>query len=456
MDLHRRRSVLVWMTPDGRRLGKAQITNSPEELRREIARAGEHPKVVLEATYGWYWAADTLADAGAEVHLAHPLGVKAFTYRRVKNDEKDAADLADLLRMGRLAEAWVAPPELRELRELTRYRQKLVRARTSVKDQVHAVLAKLGVPVTCSGIFGVWGSSWLNGLPLGQPYAGKVASLRTLAGELTGEITLLDMVLADLLEGHGGYCAIQALPGIGPVLAAVIVAEIGDVRRFSCPGRLCCWAGLTPRHRESDLKVARGHITRQGSPLLRWAVVGAIQRQPGGPIRDAGTHIAVAGKRATSPRLPRPATCSPASSTRCVTGRPGHWPGAPPRETPDEQARTRPARDREQVWPPPPGGAAAPLIHPAVRTRNAPCPRGQSPREPRRDDRSRRPASQRDCTWDAATTTHLFPGGRQYRRKQDRPQGRSSGRALHLDPGPASGMPGPRPETGRKRAHRPS
>jgi transposase len=120
MDLHRRRSVLVRMTPDGRRLGKARITNSPEDLRREIARAGEHPKVVLEATYGWYWAADALADAGAEVHLAHPLGVKAFSYRRVKNDEKDAADLADLLRMGRLAEAWVAPPEIRELREACR------------------------------------------------------------------------------------------------------------------------------------------------------------------------------------------------------------------------------------------------------------------------------------------------------------------------------------------------
>jgi hypothetical protein len=77
MDLHRRRSVLVRMTPDGERLDKAQITSSPEELWREIARAGEHPKVVLEATYGWYWAPDALAQAGAEVHLAHPLGVKA-------------------------------------------------------------------------------------------------------------------------------------------------------------------------------------------------------------------------------------------------------------------------------------------------------------------------------------------------------------------------------------------
>ena len=86
MDLHRRRSVLVRMTMDGRKLETVRMTNSPQALRAEIAKAGEHPLVVLEATYGWYWAADVLAAAGAEVHLAHPLGVKAFSYRRVKND----------------------------------------------------------------------------------------------------------------------------------------------------------------------------------------------------------------------------------------------------------------------------------------------------------------------------------------------------------------------------------
>ena len=80
--------------------------------------------------------------------------MKAFSYRRVKNDERDSADLADLLRMGRLPEAWIAPHEVRELRELTRYRIKLVRLRTSCKDQVHGVLAKLGVTVTCTDIFG--------------------------------------------------------------------------------------------------------------------------------------------------------------------------------------------------------------------------------------------------------------------------------------------------------------
>src|SRR5438046_2818845 len=74
MDLHRRRSVLVRMTEDGRRLGTARITSSRAARRTEIAKAGMNPRVVLEATYGWYWAADVLEAAGAEVHLAHPPG----------------------------------------------------------------------------------------------------------------------------------------------------------------------------------------------------------------------------------------------------------------------------------------------------------------------------------------------------------------------------------------------
>jgi transposase len=291
MDLHRRRSVLVRMTEDGTRLGTAKITNSAAELRREIARAGKRPRVALEATYGWYWAADALAAAGAQVHLAHP-GGEGVQLPAGENDERDAADLADLLRMGRLSEAWIAPPEIRELRELTRYRVKVVRLRASCKDQVHAVLAKLGIPVTCSDLFGVWGNTWLDGLALPQPYAGKTASLRQLISGLGNEITVLDTVIASLLEHHDGYHAIQALPGIGPVLAAVIVAEIGDITRFGHPARLCSWAGLTPRHRESDTKVSRGHITKQGSPILRWALIEAIQRLPADtPVREVKDRI---------------------------------------------------------------------------------------------------------------------------------------------------------------------
>jgi transposase len=121
-----------------------------------LARAGKNPRVVVEATYGWYWVANVLQEAGAEVHLAHPLGVRVFTCRRVKDDERDCADLADLLRLGRLPEGWIAPPQVRQARELTRYRIKLVRLPSSAKDQVHAVLAKLGIPVPCSDLFGAF------------------------------------------------------------------------------------------------------------------------------------------------------------------------------------------------------------------------------------------------------------------------------------------------------------
>jgi transposase len=226
------------------------------------------------------------------VHLAHPLGVKAFSCRRVKNGERDCADLAGLLRLGRLPEAWIAPPQVRELRELTRYRIKLVRLRSSGKDQVHAVLAKLGIPVPCSDLFGSFGPAWLDGLRLPQPYAGKVASLRQLIGWLSSEVAMLDEVVSGFLGAYPPYQAVLRLPGIGPVPGAVAVAGIGDISRFPGPGHLCSWAGLTPRHRESDLKVARGHITKQGSPVLRWAMVEAVQHQPAAsPPRELKDRI---------------------------------------------------------------------------------------------------------------------------------------------------------------------
>jgi len=282
MDLHRRRSVLVRMSMDGRKLETARITNSPAALRAVLARCGQNPLVVLEATYGWYWAADVLEEAGAEVRLAHPLGVKAFSCRRVKNDERDAADLADLLRMGRLPEAWIAPPPVRALREVIRYRHKLAGQRTSCKDQVHAVLARLGIPVTHPDVSGTGGGLWLGQLVLPQPYAAKVASLRALIAVLDGQITRLADQAAQMLAADPGYAAVRELDGIGPVLGAVICAGIGDVTRFGRAGQLCSRAGLTPRHRESDTKVVRGHVSRQGSRILRWALIEAVRHQPEG------------------------------------------------------------------------------------------------------------------------------------------------------------------------------
>lgn len=280
IDLHRRRSVVVRTTAEGEVLEAVQIPNDVECLGRVMARAGVDPEVVLEATYGWYWAVDALQATGANVHLAHPLGVKAFEYRRVKNDVRDATDLADLLRMGRLPEAWISPPATRELRELVRHRAKLVGLRSHCKAEVHAVLAKCGVQVSLTDLFGVAGNQLLDRLALPAPYAARIASLRRVIDDLDFEIDLFAGLVRGRLVRDPGYLAVQQIPGIGPVLAAVFVAEIGDVTRFDTAAQLACWAGLTPKHHESDTHVHRGRITKQGSRLVRWAAVESVQILP--------------------------------------------------------------------------------------------------------------------------------------------------------------------------------
>lgn len=281
IDLHRRRSVIIRKDANGELLSKVHIDNDPLTLAEAVAAAGPNPRVVVEATFGWYWAADVLADLGAEVHLAHPLG-NNWGNRRVKNDERDATDLVDLLRLGRLAEAWIAPPEIRELREMTRYRYKLSRLRAGLKAQIHAVMGKNGVLPARRDMFGPGGTAQLDALELPFAYSLRLESLRDLVATYDREVESLDRRIALALRDHAGYRAIQAIHGVGPVLAALFVAEIGDVSRFPDPDRLCSWAGLTPRHRESDTKVRRGPITKQGSRLVRWAAVEAISRNHGG------------------------------------------------------------------------------------------------------------------------------------------------------------------------------
>ena len=278
IDLHRRRSVLVRTTESGEALEAVRILNDVDRLNSVIERAGEAPEVVLEATYGWYWAVDALQAAGAHVHLAHPLGVKAFEYRRVKNDLRDATDLADLLRLGRLPESWIAPPATRELRELVRHRAKLVGLRSHCKLEIHAVLAKCGIQVLISDLFSPRGRDLLERSVLPGPYAARVQSLLRLIENLEGEIELFTRLTRGRLAANPDYVAVQQLPGVGPILAAVFVAEIGEVTRFRNAPQLACWAGLTPKHRESDTKVHRGRITKQGSRLVRWAAVESVKR----------------------------------------------------------------------------------------------------------------------------------------------------------------------------------
>jgi len=233
-----------------------------------MVRAGEAPEVVLEATYGWYWAADTLAEMGATVHLAHPLGVKMFSLRRVKNDERDAADLADLLRMGRLPEAWIAPPATRELRELVRHRAKLVGLRSNLKCQVHGVLAGAGVHVPVSDLFGVDGHRLLARVELLPAARARVNSALRLIETLDFEVELFAKLAAGRLRTHDGY---QTIPGIGPVgprCSPCIVAGSPNRAADWCGGlrsRPCSGLARTPGWARCASRSARGGAATSGS-----------------------------------------------------------------------------------------------------------------------------------------------------------------------------------------------
>ena len=226
IDLHRRRSLAVCIDEGGERLWWRRFDNSPLTMAEVVTAAGPDPEVVLEATWGWYWAADVITEAGGRVHLAHPLGIKGFENRRVKNDLKDAALLADLLRMGSLPESWIPPHSIRELRELVRYRHKLSQLRSGLKGQIHAVLGKEGVIPSLVEMWGPAGHAFLDDTVLGEAYEYRLESLRDLIEVYDTEIRRLDQRIGHQLGDHVGYRAIQQLNGVSSAIAAASCAEI--------------------------------------------------------------------------------------------------------------------------------------------------------------------------------------------------------------------------------------
>src|SRR5262245_19139272 len=182
--------------------------------------------------------------------------------------------------MGRLPHAWIAPPQTRELRELVRHRAKLVAMRSRCKAEVPAVLAKGGIWVPMTDLFGVEGNLLLDNLTMPAPYREPIASLRRFIDGFHAEIDLFTALAQRRLSHDAGYTAIGQIPGIGAVLAAVFVAEIGEVHRFDGPAQVSWWAGLTPAHHESDTTVRRGAITKQGWRLVGWAAIESVTILP--------------------------------------------------------------------------------------------------------------------------------------------------------------------------------
>jgi transposase len=295
IDVHRKRSQVAVVTEDGTVRLNRNVVNGSEPFLRLIGDLAPGTPVAFEAASGWSWLAGLLEDYGFDAHLVHPLRCKAIASARLKNDKVDAAILAQLLRADLLPEAWLAPPQVRQLRALLRHWASLVRLGTQLRNRIHAVAADHGYDRSASYWTGP-GRGWLAGLDL--PAASREIITDCLA-VIDGLAPLTDRIDGELharAKADPRVRALRTLPGVGEFTALVMVAEIGDITRFPSARKLASWAGLTPAVRGSDLKVRHGHISKKGSAWLRWVLNQAAQTAKRSP-EFAATYAAIARRR---------------------------------------------------------------------------------------------------------------------------------------------------------------
>jgi transposase len=294
IDLHRNRSHIAVIDSNGELSLSQRIVNSRETFLELLDGLEGESQIAVEATYGWEWLAELLEDAGYDIHLAHPLRTRAIAAARVKTDAVDARTLAHLLRAELLPEAYVAPRELRDLRELLRHRVALTGMRSALKNRVHSILAKHGVTRLHSDLFGKGGRLFLADLQLREASRRRLDSLMALIDDFDREIQATTVEIDQRAKADDRVDVLTQIRGVGPYTAMLIIAEVGAIERFPDARHLCAWAGLTPTIRSSDGKARLGRISRQGSPTLRWALVEAAQKctTGGGPLRESYERIA--------------------------------------------------------------------------------------------------------------------------------------------------------------------
>src|SRR3954471_18776256 len=294
IDLHRNRSHIAVIDEHGEQLLSRRIVNDRDTFLELLDAIEGDSRIAVEATYGWEWLAQLLEDAGYDVHLPPPSRTRPIAAARVKTDAVDARTLAHLLRADLLPEAYIAPRELRDLRELLRHRAALTAMRAALKNRVSAVLAKNGIERPYSDLFGPGGLRFLTELELRDGPRRRLDSTLALIGDFTREIDATSREI-DMRANDDPYVPVLCqIRGVGRYIAMLVIAEVGDITRFATARRLCSWAGLTPTVRSSDGKARLGHISGQGSPPLRWALVEAAQHAAGGggPLRDSYERIA--------------------------------------------------------------------------------------------------------------------------------------------------------------------
>lgn len=276
IDLHKAFFQVCALSATGAPRWAGRFARTPAGMAEFLPRLRPTTALAVEAS-GPTWAfVDTVATTGATVCVVDTRKTKLTAGHAAKTDRLDAQRLADALRRASVVSIYVPPPAIRELREVCRSRHQLVRLRTRIIQMLRALLLRTGVAdAPMRQLYRPRGLAWLAGVVL-PPEA-------TLTGQRLTHLlrTIQEEVLAAEtgLQAHAHQdpiaVALDALVGIGPVLALTLRAEIGDITRFPRGAQLASYAGIVSRVEWSAGRGYRGRITREGSPWLRWALVEA-------------------------------------------------------------------------------------------------------------------------------------------------------------------------------------
>jgi transposase len=277
VDLHRKTVVIAAVHDSGEVRPPVRFENSQTaEIQRTFRGFGEF-RAVVEATGTYRWFHKLVSPLGT-VLLAHPQHLRAMVQRRSKTDKLDAQLLANLLRINQIPLSYIPPDEYQLLREITRHRARMVRGLSSAKISLRALLARHNVQAPYKYPFGPRGLYWFSKQDFSLVDNGARDELLGRFDHYAAEIKRVETRLEELRARYPQANALIEVPGIGLYTAMVIIGELGDVERFRRAKQVAAYAGLTARVHQSGDHCYRGHISKQGSPWLRWILVEAAMK----------------------------------------------------------------------------------------------------------------------------------------------------------------------------------
>jgi len=236
----------------------------------------------LEATLVTEWIYDHLKPLAVELQVAHPARLKALAAGKKKNDQIDARLLADLLRCQLLPQVYLLEPELRQLRQILRYRNLLVRQSTQLKNRMSGLLMQSGIQYNKQKLHGQRYFRQLMEQLQDVPDS-VVELLETSRHSLDFLKGLEQKIRKGLLEHerlHQRVECLQSIPAVGPIVALTWALEIGEVERFATIGRATSYCGLTARLYQSAGKDYRRPLSRQRNKYLQTVLVEAAKMAP--------------------------------------------------------------------------------------------------------------------------------------------------------------------------------